>query len=239
VIGTSANGEGQGVYHGQPATYGADLAYYLPTATSDPVKIYVQNAGGDTLAALDGAKNAGLHHVTWNLFGSTPLTNLPPLGPADARDSVAYYARTAAALDSVARAGWDTTLVRHAREMLITPIPVNVNINCGGPQAAGPVRTDPNRPAEGGAVTSGNSCSIDIGGSSIDCGKWMDFQHVISPKANIQPGSCNSSFGGARNTTQYVQMPSGDYLVTLSTGGKTYRQTLRVDRAAAGEVRLP
>jgi hypothetical protein len=133
-------------------------------------------------------------------------------------------------------------LVRRARELLISPIVVSVNFNCGGPPAAGAggPRTDPNRPAEGGVVRSGNSCTLDIGGSNVDCEKWMDLQRAINPTATIQPGSCFTSLGvGTRSTNAFIEAPPGDYLVTLTVGDKTYKQVLRLERVGAGEVRLP
>jgi hypothetical protein len=125
--------------------------------------------------------------------------------------------------------------VRRARELLITPIVVSVNFDCGG-GGGGPINAD--RRAEGGIVRGGSApCALDIAGSKIDCDKWMDLQRVINPTANIQQGTCFTSLGNTRSSSLFFEAQPGDYLVTMSFGGKTYKQVLRVDRAAAGEVK--
>jgi hypothetical protein len=243
VVGTSANGEGQGVYTAAGAQFGAQIDYYLPAATKDTVRVRILDVSGDTIATLNGANGAGVQHVFWGFNGNKRRHDLPPLSPADARDSAVYYSRMGAALDSVAKAGWDTALVRHAREMLITPILVNVNFNCGNGATNSTVKTDPNRPAEGGQVGSANSsgCMLDIGGSSIDCDKWVAFHKTVNPKIDVFPGACFSSppDAPARSASSFFQAPSGDYRVVLSVGNQTYAQTLRVERVTAGDVRAP
>ena len=242
ITGTAYPGsDGQKFYAVPPPPYGAEIDYWMPkdTTIKGGAKIYVQDASGDTIQTINGSAAAGLQRVTWGYRGQKKNRALPALGPADARDSIGYYSRTAKALDSVAAAGWDTALVRRSRELLISPVVVSVNFDCGG-GGGGP--TNPDRRAEGGIVKStGNitGCTLDIGpGSKIDCDKWMDLQRVINPTMTIQPGNCFTSSGtGTRSASVFFEAPPGDYLVSLVVGGKTYKQTLRVDRAAPGEVK--
>jgi len=43
---------------------------------------------------------------------------------------------------------------------------------------------------------------------------------------------------GNRSTVGF-EASTGDYLVSINVGGKTYKQVLHVDRVPPGEVRLP
>ena len=240
IQGTAYPGsDGQKFYTAPQAQYGALIDYWVPkdTTIKGGAKIYIQDVSGDTIQTINGPAAAGLQRVVWGLRGQKPNRALPKLGPADTRDSIGYYSRTGRALDSVAKAGWDTALVRKSREMLISPIVVSVNFDCGG--SSGP--TNPDRRAEGGVIKStGNitGCNLDIGGSKIDCDQWMDLQRVINPTMTIPPTQCFTSSGaGGRSTNTFFEAQPGDYLVTLVVGGKTLKQTLRVDRAAPGEVK--
>jgi hypothetical protein len=234
IMGTAYPGsDGQKFYTAPPPPYGAEIYYYVPQgAPAGGVKVTIQDAAGDTISTLNGPGTAGLQRVVWGAFrGSKPNRTLGPLSPSDARDSIQFYSRTARALDSVGKLpAWDTTLVRRAREMLITPILVNTGINCGGSGAS-----DPQRPAEGGTVSS--ACTVNIGGSNVSCDQWMPFLQVINPSLVVQPGNCFTSTGGTRSTNLFFEAQPGDYLVTATIAGKTYRQILRVDRANPGEVK--
>jgi photosystem II stability/assembly factor-like uncharacterized protein len=233
IVGTGYPGsDAQRIFVANSPQYGADIYYSIPTGSpATPVQIYIQDASGDTLQTLSGAGAPGLQHVTWGFRGQKVNRALPPMSPSEFRDSVRYYTRTAYVLDSVAKAGWDTTLVRRGREMLITTIVVNVSFDCGG--GAG---TNPDRRAEGGIV-SRSGCILDIGGSKVACDKWKEVLRAASPSISVQPAQCSSSLESTRSTNTFFEAQPGDYLVSMVVGGKTYRQTLRVDRAAAGEVK--
>lgn len=237
ITGTAYPGsDGQKFFTVPPPQYGAEIFYYVPAGTpSSPVKVTIQDAGGDTLTTLNGSGSSGLQRVVWNYRGTKKNLAMPDLTPSEFRDSVVYYTRTGRVLDSLAKAGWDTTLVRRSREMLISPIVVSVNINCGN-QGGG--QTDPMRPAEGGVVAQGQSdCTIDVGGSKTSCDNWMDLQRLINPTLTIPPGQCFTSAGFSRSSTLFIEAQPGDYLVTATINGKQYRQVLRVERAAPGEVK--
>jgi hypothetical protein len=163
-----------------------------------------------------------------------------PLSPSEFRDSVVYYTRTAKVLDSITAAGWDTALVRHGRELLISPILVNVNFDCGGGGGANNGPQNPDRRAEGGVIQSNNSsgCTIDIGGSKVDCDKWVEVLKQTSPTTPLFAGACASSLGNAtRSSNTFFEAGTGDYLISMVVAGKTYRQVLRIERAGPGEVK--
>src|SRR6185312_17387831 len=57
------NGYGQSeITFGNPP-YGADIVYRLASSASGNVRLTVTDAGGETLASLNGPGSAGVHHV--------------------------------------------------------------------------------------------------------------------------------------------------------------------------------
>ena len=52
---------------GQNPPYGADLNYYLGSASSDNVQIAILDAKGDTVRTLRGTGNVGINRVQWDL----------------------------------------------------------------------------------------------------------------------------------------------------------------------------
>jgi len=242
------NGDGQNVYTPLTPQYGAEITYRIspPAAGKGPLKIYVQDASGDTIVSMNGSSAAGLQRVVWNYRGTRKLAVVPPLGPADLRDSVVRVRKTTFVLDSLTKAGWDTAFMRMAHDAL-SPAPgappVQSNINCGGPPAPGV--TSPDRPAEGGIVKSnsgfGAGCTMTLNGANIDFEKYQEVQTLINRSINGPvPNNGVVFFGGGGNRgTVNFEASTGDYLVSFSLGGKTYKQVLHVDRVGPNEVRMP
>jgi hypothetical protein len=67
--GLSQNGNAHGYYTAQNAPYGAEISYRLARAVTEPVRLVVLGAGGDTVTTLTGSGEAGLHKVTWGFTG--------------------------------------------------------------------------------------------------------------------------------------------------------------------------
>ena len=182
----------------------------------------------------------GLQRLVWPYRGTRKLAVVPTLGPADLRDSIVRARKIGAVLDSVSQAGWDTTFVRTARTVLqpaVGAAPPQMNINCGG---GGP-GTSPDRPAEGGIVrgnTGFSGCTITANGVNIDSDKYSELQRLISKAINPNSGGNVFFFGtpGARGTVGF-EASTGDYLVSMTVAGKTYKQVLHVERVPAGDVR--
>jgi hypothetical protein len=208
------------------------------------VKVVIQDASGDTISTLSGPGSPGLQRVVWGFFGSRHLATVPPLGPADLRDSIVRARKTTSILDSLEKAGWDSTLIRQGRQLLLGPggpgAP-QMNVNCGGGGPGG----SPDRPAEGGVVRSGSfggGCTMTLGGVNVDFDKYQEAQRLINRAINGPNPNAGGNvifFGagpGNRGTTGF-QASTGDYLVSITVGGKTYKQVLHVDRVAPGELR--
>jgi photosystem II stability/assembly factor-like uncharacterized protein len=238
---TTANGDGQNVYSYNSPQYGAEIAYRFAkgAAPGGQVRIAIQDATGDTIATLTGPGTAGLQRVVWGYNGSRKLASVSALGPADLRDSVVRARRTVTVLDSLEKAGWDSTLIKQGRKALLpapgAPAP-STNINCGGGGGAG---TSPERPAEGGVVRAGSTgCTMTVDSVSVDFDKYQQVQRLINPP---QPGAGGFVFfggvpGGSRGTVGF-QASTGDYLVSFKVGDKIYKQVLHVDRVGPREIR--
>ena len=108
------NGYGQSEMTYVSPPYGADMVYRLASATADSVHLIVSNAAGDTLANLRGPSSAGVHHITWN-YQQARGRATTPLTPSQRRDSILLRARAPMVLDSLQRAGYDTTAVNRVR----------------------------------------------------------------------------------------------------------------------------
>jgi photosystem II stability/assembly factor-like uncharacterized protein len=212
-------------------------------APANQVKVVIQDASGDTIFTTNGSGNPGVQRVVWPYRGTRKLATIPALSPSALRDSIVRARKTTAVLDSVTKAGWDTTFMRRAREVLMPAgVPPQMNFNCGGGGGPG---TNPDRPAEGSVVRSGggggfSGCTMTVNGESIDMEKYQELQTAINRSINPNANPNAFFFGtpGNRGTVGF-EASTGDYLVSITVAGKTYKQVLHVDRVPLGEVRLP
>ncbi|HEY5489652.1 MAG TPA: hypothetical protein VIK25_00555, partial [Gemmatimonadaceae bacterium] len=118
----SGNGNAQAFFAVPSPTYGADISYRLGAAVSGTPRVIITNVAGDTLANLPASGSAGVHTVTWN-FRSTvrPAVAATPLSPSEKRDSVIKAARATPVLDSLVKAGYDSTAIARAKQLLNPP----------------------------------------------------------------------------------------------------------------------
>jgi photosystem II stability/assembly factor-like uncharacterized protein len=211
-------------------------------APANQVKVVIQDATGDTIFTTNGSGSPGLQRIVWPYRGTRKLATVPELSPSARRDSIVRVRKTTLVLDSVAKAGWDTTFMRHAREVLLPAgAAPQMNVNCGGPAGPG---TNPDRPAEGGVVRGGGNfsgCTLTVNGANIDMDKYQELQTAINRAINGPAANPNVFFFGTpgNRSTVGFEASTGDYLVSISVGGKTYKQVLHVERVPSGEVRLP
>ena len=231
---------GQAVFHGQSAPYGADIAYSLPSGDEkDTVKLVVTDVKGDTVTTLRGPARAGLHHVTWDFRGKAPPSK--PLSPAALRDSIASAHKIARVLDSLETAQLaPKPAIERVRKVLLGGGSLFSLFRRGGPPMGGAFQErpaesplPPKRP-EGGApagrgrpAMAGRPGPGAPGGGEIDMAVLSEIYTALREAGAIQPGF------GRRERAPLVR--TGDYLVTLTVGGQSQHQVLRVERVGLGD----
>jgi hypothetical protein len=201
--------------------------------------ILITNAMGDTVRTLTGPAGAGLHRVTWDFRGrAAPRT----LSPSQLRDSVIAARRMTFVFDSLEKAG---TMPKPALDRLrqaMTGGDVGAFFRGGGRGGAGGGGGFQARPGEGAVVGAGGGGRGGEGAAgggeqspaelaNAFPGGFQELQQLLRPPGQ-QGGRGGGGFGrGAQAPT----VAAGDYLVTLTVGGKTYKQLLRVERVSGGD----
>ncbi len=66
------NGFAQAVMTFANPPFGADIVYRLAAGAPSAVKLVISDASGDSLATINGAGGAGVHHVDWNFQETRP-----------------------------------------------------------------------------------------------------------------------------------------------------------------------
>jgi len=131
-LGLPGNGYGQAVMTYANPTYGADIVYRLSAASAGGARLIVSNAAGDTLANLTGPGAVGIHHVSWNFQQQAPRRAAAEQTPSQRRDSILLRQRAPAVLDSLTKAGYDTTAVKTVRTQVAQMINPNAAAAGGG-----------------------------------------------------------------------------------------------------------
>jgi photosystem II stability/assembly factor-like uncharacterized protein len=249
----SGNGNGQAFFAIPSPPYGAELSYRLMGTETGPVRFIVTNVAGDTLVSMNGASGAGIHDVTWNYQGRVPPAPPAPLTPSERRDSILRAVRAPIVLDSLQRARFDTAAIARARTLLR---PAGDSADAagrggrggrgGGPAAGGGRGTGAcerpltmwdsfcARPAEvaprGGGANGEGAGGGPGGPESANVIKIFEIIG-IKPPAGGRGG--RGGGGGGRGGGGSL-VGTGDYLVTMTVGGHSYRQTLHVERITGG-----
>ncbi len=217
--------------------------------------VLITDVAGDTIATLSGPASPGLHKVTWN-FRGRPAPVTTTLSRSQVRDSTNVARRVNAILDSVVAAG---SLSRAAADSLKTSMlgGGTAGGGRGGRGGGGGRGAEPQgwvaRPGEGDVVSGRGGRG---GGTSVYDrfpGGADALAALLRPRgappftgrgggagevamrlsALTGGGGGRGGFGGGGGSV----MPPGDYLVTLTVGGQSYRQKLRVERNAGfGEL---
>jgi hypothetical protein len=200
-------------------------------------QILITNAKGDTVRTLTGPATAGLHRVTWD-FRGRPAARV--LSPSQLRDSVVAARRITFVFDSLEKAG---TMPKPALDRLrqATAGGDLTALFRGGGGRGGAAAGWTARPGEGavvGAAGAGRPAGAGEAGeqSQADAlnafpGGTQELQRLLRPPGQ---GGGRGGFGGGRGAQAPV-VAAGDYLVTLTVGGKSYKQLLRVERVSGGD----
>ncbi|HEX3868706.1 MAG TPA: hypothetical protein VHV78_18220, partial [Gemmatimonadaceae bacterium] len=280
--GLPGNGWGQAIMTYANPPYGADIVYRLASAASGSVRLVVSDAGGDTLANLNGPGAVGLHHVTWN-FQIAPqrAAARPELSPSQRRDSILLHVRAPQVLDSLQKAGFDSAAVRQVRAQvnaLSNPPAGGFGGRGGGGGGRGGAGGQPcehpttqwdqfcARPAEtlGGRGGGGGFGGLD----SATAAAFAGAPAVVGGRGGRGGGRGGRGGRGAAEATEGGLDPvgriwliigmsppvvggrggggggrggfggslanTGDYLVTMTVNGQTYKQQFRVERVSGG-----
>ncbi|MEX0907120.1 MAG: hypothetical protein WD054_02230, partial [Gemmatimonadota bacterium] len=197
---------------------GAQIAWYNP-AVSEPVRIVLRDAAGDTVQVLTGSGRQGLQRVSWNLR-SRGTTQQRQLSPSERRDSIITLARADIVADSLITAGLDAESVRRAASVLKGE-PQESAQGGGGGGGGGdgedrgwverPGETEPTAPGQGGGRRGGGR------------GMTPEMRAALEAfRAAGVPGVPESQDGSGE------AVAAGDYTATLVIGDGTLTRTLRV-----------
>ncbi|HWH52750.1 MAG TPA: hypothetical protein VN651_14470 [Gemmatimonadaceae bacterium] len=278
------NGYGQSEITFANPPYGADIVYRLASSASGNARLTVTDAGGETLATLNGPGTAGVHHVTWNFQEERPRV-AAELSPSQRRDSILLHTRAPMVLDSLQKAGYDTAAIARVRGQIRVLNNPQAALGRGGRGGGGGGRggggapscehpttqweqfcarpaespagrgggggrgfggldsataalfTPSNAPAaaagRGGRGRGRNAAQGAMGDASLDpVGRIWQLIGMPQPSFGGRGGG---GFGGPGATLA----STGDYLVTLTVGGQSYKQTFRVERVSGGSEDTP
>lgn len=218
--------------------------------------ILITDVLGDTVATLNGLASPGLHKVTWNFRGrAAPV--MVTLSPSQRRDSTNMARRVNAILDSVVAAG---SLQRDAADRMRTAMLSGGAAAGGGRGGGGGGRGGAgpagwvDRPGEGDVVGARGGGGGGRGGGAnpalndfpggVDAlaallrprgappftGRGGGAGEVAMRLSALTGGGGGGRGGGFGGGGGAPLMGPGDFLVTLTVGGQTYKQKLRVER---------
>jgi photosystem II stability/assembly factor-like uncharacterized protein len=241
TLSSTGNGNAQQFFEVPSPPYGAEISYRLGSASGSGVKLYVSDVAGDTIATLNGPGSAGTHTVVWNYQGArrvAPVVEM--LSPSERRDSILKAVRAPMVLDSLTKAKFDEAAVSRVRQLLagrVAPAPGGRGGGGGGRGAATcdhPMTMwEPfcARPGEGEAGGGGGGGG-GRGGAAESANVLKIYSIIgISPPA----GGGRGGRGGAAPVRGALTAGAGEYLVTLSVGGQTYKQVLHVEHVSGTE----
>lgn len=214
--------------------YGAQITYWVAQEQADGVEIAILDARGDTISTVDGPGERGLHTVAWNLRGPEP--DPLPLSPSERRDSIATEQRLTHVADSLVRAGRARDDVDRAVTSLRGVEQAGGRGGRGGGGGGGgePPRVGlpwVDRPGEGAARGGGRG------------GRGGGGNELAQEIVRAIRGTAAGGRGGAANlfprrTTGPTPLAAeGTYTLSVTIGGRTLTQMLRVERTLTGPSR--
>jgi hypothetical protein len=214
-------------------------------ARAPQAQIIITDARGDTVRTLNGPATPGLHRVTWDFRGRAVRA---PLSPSQLRDSLIAARRATVVFDSLEKAGTiPKPQLDRIRQMVMTGDAAFGRGGGGGGGRGGAGGGWVARPGEGAVVGAagrggqvGQGEGAQPGGEqnpldalNVFPGGMQDLQELL--RVPGQGGRGGRGGGGFGRGGQAPVVNTGDYLVTLSVGGKTYKQLLRVERMSGGD----
>jgi hypothetical protein len=221
-------------------------------APREQARIVITDARGDTVRTLNGPMTAGLHRVTWDFRGKAAPR--APLSISQRRDSIVQANRMNFVFDSLEKAGtMPKAQLDRIRQMIASGNP-GFGRGGGGGGRGGAGGGWVARPGEGAFVGAGarGGAAQGEGGQGGEeniqdmlaafPGGAQEFGDLLRPPGQRGGRGGGGGFGnlfgfggGGRGAGQAPVVNTGDYLVTLTVGGRTYKQVLRVERMSGGD----
>ena len=233
--------------------YGAEITYWITRQQQGQARIAVTDMRGDTMWTANGPATRGLHRVTWNFRGQDPPRL--PLSPSERRDSMRAEARLRTVGDSLVRTGVSREQVDRVIGNLRTAGAGLAGFGGRGGGGRGGRGGAPGefveRPAEGPA-RGGGPGARGAGGRAGGGGARGGGEGELSDAQLTQTifGAVRGGGGGrggrrggggglfpSRSAGTAALAAPGDYTVTLTVGGQTLTQRLRVEHAATAPTR--
>ena len=241
TLSSTGNGNAQQYFSVPSPAYGAEISYRLGAgAPSGPVRIYVSDARGDTIATLNGSGTPGVHTVVWNFQGMRRMAPVVvTLSASERRDSIIKAVRAPIVLDSLKKAGFDTVAIARVSVLLAGGgAPAGAGRGAGGGGGRGTINCahpltmwEPfcPRPGEGEAGGGGGGGGR---GGTPETANVLKVYAIIGLRAPAGGGrgGGGGGRGGAGGGRGALVASTGEYLVTMTVGGQTYKQVLRVER---------
>ena len=222
-------------------------------APREQARLVITDARGDTVRTLTGPAGPGVHRVTWDFRGRpTPRR----LSISQRRDSVIAANRMNFVFDSLEKAGtMPKASLDRIRQMIATGNTGGFGRGGGGGRfgAGGGWVARPGEGAVVGAGGRGGAAQAEAAqpGGEENIGELLnafpggaqELQDLLRPPGQRGGrggggggfGALFGGGGGGRGGAQAPVVNTGDYLVTLMVGGKSYKQVLRVERMSGGD----
>ncbi len=225
LVGGGGFGYGHLTFISNSPPQGAELVYRVaPGTPMGRAQVVIQDAAGDTVQTLNASGSPGLQRVYWNFTMRRPPR--PALSPAAKRDSANMSARMDKIIDSLVAGGANRGGLDSAKTQILSGQVGGFGgggggFGGGGAQTPG-VPAFRERPGEGqaggggGGGGGGGFGGTPVGQLAQALGGFQALQGIVG--------------GGG----PVPQAAPGDYLVTITVAGKTFRQKLRVANVRPG-----
>jgi hypothetical protein len=234
----AANGGAGSAESGEarPAGQG-DAPPAADTSKRPRARIVITDVKGDTVQTLDGPATPGLHKVVWNYRRKRAARQL---SPSQRRDSVLQAQRGTFVLDSLAKAGtFPAPVIERMRQALASGDLGSLFRGGGGGERGkwnprpgeGKLRPPPGQSAPGTDSTEAGE-EVDVSAAlETFPGGFRDLQQLLRPPGSRTEPEFGGGLGGGNRAPS---AGTGDYLVTLSVGGKDLKQVLHVEQVEGG-----
>jgi photosystem II stability/assembly factor-like uncharacterized protein len=221
AVAEAEEGDGEGAAppaQGPPGGRGAGRQG-MPTR-GPQIRIGVTDSEGEELTTISGPATAGFHAVTWNMRGQAPPAADP--GPYQKKQQEIVAARAVVVRDSLVEEGWDEQFLDRMVGVLTGETDRSAMMRMFGGRGGGGAGRDPEafreRPGE----------QMGGGGGGFDFGRMRELASLVMPGVGVS--SLFRRFGGGRGGGQAPLAEPGVYTLTMEVGGRTFTQTLTVDR---------